>query len=902
MESLTIQLRPFFDWLLWASLQGSVLIALIVLVQLILRGKLGIRWHYLLWVLLLIRLAVPWLPESKMSVFNLLPKSIQQGRIIEAFSEPQSARGMGFYLYAESEDTQKTRPEDDSKTFFTKFVSMVPLLWLLGAVVLAVYVCAGNLHLWWLVTRERPLTDQKILDLLEDCKSEMGIRTILGVVITDKVTSPALFGFVRPRLLLPAGMLEALSLKELRHVFLHELAHLKRHDIYLGYLSSLLQVLHWFNPFIWLAFYRIRTDRELACDALVLAQTHSSDSKDYGRTIVYLLERFSRPRHLPAMAGILETKSQLKRRIKMIAKFKKTSRPRWAGAMLLLAVLACVVLTNASVSKADMPTPRFGLTTSVVDGKIYAIGGGKTPYGKYLSTLEVYDPTTDTWTTKADMPTARAFVSTSVVNGKIYAIGGAPRAETDTPTVEEYDPATDTWTKKADMSTGRCFLSTSVVDGKIYAIGGHPEDSNVRSVEVYDPATDTWTRKADMPTARTMAAASVVDGKIYVIGGLTGNLSGPGLLTVEEYDPATDTWTRKANMPTGRKGLSTSVVNGRIYAIGGFTGMSTTFSTVEEYDPATDTWTKKAEMPTARGFSPTSVVNGIIYSIGGSEINWPWTGTSTVEVYEIGFIPADFNRDGIVNIEDLLILIENWDRNEPLVDIAPLPFGDGIVDVLDLEVLMSYWRQKMEDIVAHWALDETEGVVAHDSIGNNNGTLYGEPVWQPTGGKFAGALEFDGIDDYVETDFILDPSKGSFSVFAWIKGGAPGQVIISQTDGTGSGAAWLWADSSYGRLITRLMHPPFDPLVSESVITDGQWHYVGLVYDFDGLHRCLYVDGAEVARDADVVGGVDSDGGLYFGAGKILDATSFFTGMLDAVRIYDRALSAEEGAELGHTD
>jgi len=348
-----MQLRPLFDWLLWASIQGSVLIILIVLVQIILRGKLGIRWHYLLWVLLLIRLTVPYLPESKMSIFNLLPKSLQQGRIIETFSEPQNDFGMDFYLYAESEEAQDATPQKNFKTFFTKFVNISPLLWLLGVLTLAVYVCAGNFHLWRLVTRERPLTDHRILDLLEDCKSEMGIRTILGVVITDKVKSPALFGFVRPRLLLPAGIIEALSPKELRHVFLHELAHLKRHDIYIGYLSSLLQVLHWFNPILWLAFYRIRTDRELACDALVLAQTHSSESKDYGQTIVSLLERFSRSQRLPAMAGILETKTQLKRRIKMIAKFKKTSRKQWTGAMLLLAALACVVLTNAYVAKAD---------------------------------------------------------------------------------------------------------------------------------------------------------------------------------------------------------------------------------------------------------------------------------------------------------------------------------------------------------------------------------------------------------------------------------------------------------------------------------------------------------------------------------------------------------------------
>ncbi|MHC4535897.1 MAG: M56 family metallopeptidase [Planctomycetota bacterium] len=382
MGTLAMQLRPVFDWLLWVSIQGSMLIVLIVLVQILLRGRLGIRWHYMLWVLLLIRLAVPWLPESKMSIFNLLPRSIQQGRITEAFSEPQNARGMGFYLYAESEEAQEATPQ---KNFFTKFVNISPLLWLFGVIALGIYVAGGNLHLWWLVTKERPLTDQKVLDLLEDCKSEMSIRTILGVVITDKVKSPALFGFVRPRLLLPSGIIENLSLKELRHVFLHELAHLKRHDIYLGYLVSLLQSLHWFNPMIWLAFYRIRSDRELACDALVLAQTHGSESKDYGRTIVSLLERFSHPRHLPAMAGILETKSQLKRRIKMIAKFKKTSRSRWAGAVLLLAVLACVVLTNAYVARAD-----FIFDTPINLGPTFNCSGWNGAVSISPNSLELY--------------------------------------------------------------------------------------------------------------------------------------------------------------------------------------------------------------------------------------------------------------------------------------------------------------------------------------------------------------------------------------------------------------------------------------------------------------------------------------------------------------------------------
>ncbi len=553
--------------------------------------------------------------------------------------------------------------------------------------------------------------------------------------------------------------------------------------------------------------------------------------------------------------------------------------------------------------RADMPTPRWGLSASVVDGKIYAIGGGQSPFGAFKLPVEEYDPATDTWTKKADMPTGRCFLSTSVVDGKIYAIGGDTSANEDTSIVEEYDPATDTWTRRADMPTERCLLSTCVVNGKIYAIGGFkdPENLPFAVVEVYDPSTDTWTQKADMPQARYALSTSVIDGKIYAIG---GNTSGSGVSTVEVYDPATESWTRKADMPTAREYLSTCVVNGKIYAIGGSPRSGGgVLSTLEEYNPATDTWTAKPDMPTARLMHSTSVVDGKIYAIGGSLQYWPWTPCSMVEEYEIRFIPADFDRDGIVNIEDLLILIENWYQNEPLVDIAPLPFGDGVIDDQELKLLMSYWGLKVDDILAHWALDETEGVVAQDSIGLNNGTLHGKPVWQPEGGKFAGALEFDGIDDYVQTDFILNPAAESFSVFAWIKGGARGQMIISQRDSTDGrtteqGNAWLLADPSYGRLMTRLMHPPFDPLVSESVITDGQWHHIGLVYDLIGLCRYLYVDGAQVAKDTNFVGGVDSNGGLYFGAAKTLDADSFFSGLIDDVRIYNRALIAEEIAAI----
>jgi len=258
---------------------------------------------------------------------------------------------------------------------------------------------------------------------------------------------------------------------------------------------------------------------------------------------------------------------------------------------------------------------------------------------------------------------------------------------------------------------------------------------------------------------------------------------------------------------------------------------------------------------------------------------------------------CDLNGDSIVDIMDVGIMIEHWHTDYSLCDIGPMPWGDGFVDAEDLKVLAEHLCEDPRP-TAHWKLDEDQGDIAYDSAGIHDADLCGEPVWQPTSGKDGGALQLDGTNDYISTPFILDPAEGSFSVFAWIKGGDSGRSIVCQGDRTGFCHRWLGADASQGRLMTRLMHPPFAPLMSQSVITDGQWHHVGLVYDCIGLHRGLYVDGVEVVSDTDCVGGVFCQGGLTIGAGEALDPSAFWPGLIDDVRIYDVALSTEEIAAL----
>jgi len=201
------------------------------------------------------------------------------------------------------------------------------------------------------------------------------------------------------------------------------------------------------------------------------------------------------------------------------------------------------------------------------------------------------------------------------------------------------------------------------------------------------------------------------------------------------------------------------------------------------------------------------------------------------------------------------------------------------------EILSSQDWKKDFSLVAHWKLDEAAGTTAHDSAGSKDGTLNGNPLWLPASGKIDGALQFDGVDDYVSTPLVVNPADGPFSVFAWIKGGGAEQAIISQAGGVN----WLAAGTSQGKLMTELKSSGRlgSSLFSETVIIDGEWHHVG--FTWDNSTRILYVDDVEVARDAQA-GLVGSTGGLYIGAGSNPGSGNFWSGLIDDVRIHNRAV------------
>jgi bla regulator protein BlaR1 len=346
-------------WLARGTLHATVVAALVLLVRALLLRQMPPRLLSLLWTILLVRMVLPWAPGSAFSIHNLIgdpwatawaPGAAPALADAGTDALPEGVP-LGISAGSGHAGAAALPPNADgtSSSGATGIVAaaLLPTVWLLGALVLAGLTIVINVVHWRRICQAPPVTDTDALCLLRQCRRKMGLTKDPCLVETDRVRNPALFGMIRPRLLLPAGTVTALSRTELRHVFMHELAHLKRRDILLSWVGAALQIVHWFNPLIWFAFRRWRADRETMCDALALAHIPAGESHCYAVTLVSLAERRSGPNLVPSLASFLEREAQLKRRISMIHKHDVLRRRTPWFALGVIVLVGYVSLTNA---------------------------------------------------------------------------------------------------------------------------------------------------------------------------------------------------------------------------------------------------------------------------------------------------------------------------------------------------------------------------------------------------------------------------------------------------------------------------------------------------------------------------------------------------------------------------
>jgi formylglycine-generating enzyme required for sulfatase activity len=407
-------MNPFIStclgWLVRASWQTSILTVIVLAVQWVFQKKLGARWRHALWFLVLARLALPCLPTSPISVFNCAPQSLAmllephlEGKPVleERFRQRdadggdrdgRAPRDIAHDLsYPRLEKVAATPPpkvmapqtfpeiaplaspavvESSKIQHKPSPVASVPaakgrwyrkenapnlcaLLWLAGLLFFMGRIIGQNIMFRRRLGTPRALTGPPTLALFGECKTYLGVKARIGLAETNVIKSPAIYGLLRLTILLPEGMAGQFSAGEMRHIFLHELAHVKRRDMSFLWLETACRILHWFNPVLWFGFRRMAADRELACDELVLSHAGERESGPYGQTILKVLELYARPAAAPGLMGILEDRAQMRRRILAIAGFKRPSRMSAPAAVLLLAV-ALATLTDAQTTNLSI--------------------------------------------------------------------------------------------------------------------------------------------------------------------------------------------------------------------------------------------------------------------------------------------------------------------------------------------------------------------------------------------------------------------------------------------------------------------------------------------------------------------------------------------------------------------
>jgi len=347
--TLLTNLGPVFYKLVYMSLTGLAAGAVVLLLRRLADKRFSPFWKYVMWVLVLAALVVPWRPQSRAAV--LAPaEAVQEISFREAYSQAQTAYSEALAQTQAPQEIEAAKSEITALRIKTLAVDeLLPLLWLCGTAGAALFMGIGALRLRRCVRRSEIIGDMERYEaLLEKCKQRLGVKRRVRIVLQAHVGTPALLGLLCPAILLP-GYATGMNDEHLEYVILHELSHLKRGDGLVNALLLALRAVYWFNPLVWLLFKFVREDMELANDAAVLRGMGSEAQKEYSLSLVEVLMGCGKQRH--AMLCMTDGKKNIERRIGMIQLggfFKKRKWMIAVAGILVIAVLATLFLTTGT--------------------------------------------------------------------------------------------------------------------------------------------------------------------------------------------------------------------------------------------------------------------------------------------------------------------------------------------------------------------------------------------------------------------------------------------------------------------------------------------------------------------------------------------------------------------------
>jgi beta-lactamase regulating signal transducer with metallopeptidase domain len=406
--------KSFVGFSISMLIQSSALIIVLLILDFLLRKKFRAVLLYCIWMLILVKLVLPttlssptglgyWFSDNLPGIITEKASIPEQAASIPQRIEPVSETipsGIGITALALPSTGTSPEPAADTSAEFTLAASPASaslswhgfafLGWLAVMIAMVLLLIQRMFFVRGLLKQSKN-PDDSMVDIFEQCRKQMGVHRSVFLKLSPVVASPSVCGLFRPTILIPKNLPGKLKAEDLRSILLHELAHINRGDVWISFVQTILQIIYFYNPLLWVANAIIRKVREQAVDETVLVAM-GEQAEDYPETLLNISRLpFSRPVLSLRLIGVIESKKALHRRIKiMLNRPVPKSAKIGIGGFTILLILGFILLPMAGGSrakevdnlfKASRPSVRLvvGPDTMTFEGsKLH--GGSYRPY------------------------------------------------------------------------------------------------------------------------------------------------------------------------------------------------------------------------------------------------------------------------------------------------------------------------------------------------------------------------------------------------------------------------------------------------------------------------------------------------------------------------------------------
>ena len=577
-------------------------------------------------------------------------------------------------------------------------------------------------------------------------------------------------------------------------------------------------------------------------------------------------------------------------------------------------------VSNQWETLAPMSSAREAAAAAVLNGKLYLIGG-RDGSGNVLSSVEIYDPSNGTWAAGPSLPAPVWLSRATVVSDNVYLVGGKNSSGVMINQLLCLNSQTNQWTTLANMSTSRDGMLVLAFNGKIWAIGGWT-GADSKKVESYDPVTDTWQTEASLANARNWATGWVSHGEILVAGGYGTSSNG-----IEKYNPITQAWTSFGLLPVSNIQGDATVLNNWVYLMGGNdngTHSNKVFAADlnASVDGVYDLYRKDGNASAGTPLVQAEVADG---SVTASKMAEGAVSKSALDVTILKYLKpeitaqpqaqtvyADTNVSYSVTAEGKYLTYQ-WKKNGSdltgennatltIIDAnATLHDGNYTVvvsndfgSVKSGEILVDVNTTWSTDgLVGWWPLDGN----ASDMSGNgNDGVVYGAILTSDRNGLLNKAYSFNGTNSYIQIPYKSSLNAVPITYSIWcsanVLNSLHGSPLTSRYTSPSSGISIYKSPENTWYLMTGISGNEWSSVPTNVSVELNQW--VKLLVSINATEAIFYVNGNPSQTINNFV--ANTSGSLRIGAGATETSSPqfFFKGLIDDLRIYDRALSAAE--------